>query len=404
MDCAVKLLIGSKPILNENKKRILEFRQHCVASGLSVARQLYYLQRLTRIAERLGEKRFEDCGRADIQVLMEHVNTAKTESGKPWSGWNKAAYALTIKKFWRWLKQVEDSDEDPPETSWIKIRWPTDSQILPEDILTCEDILAMLKTAKKRGTMWWAMIATADDKALRPEEWMTLTISQIQFDDYGDVSTVKSGKVGERRVRLVSSSPALREWLSIHPDSNNPKGPVWIYLKGPRKGERLSYDAIRSAIRSIARESNVKKRVNPYSFRHSSITRSSTKLTEPVMRKLYGWSASSHMPARYIHLSGRDVDDEVLNMHGITRGPNEEKVLNPIRCRRCELLNSPEARFCSRCSAPLDELSIETLDQKSRKADEVMAALLRDPEVQSVIARKIRELGLASKLLDGQAE
>jgi len=143
MDCAVQFLLRSKSILDENRKRILEFKQHCIASGLSVARQLYYLQRLTRIAEKLGKKRFEDCGRADIEALMEYFNTAK-----------------------------------------------------------------------KRGTMWWAMIATADDKALRPEEWMTLTIGHIRFDEYGAVATVKSGKVGERRVRLVSSAPAL-EALTI---------------------------------------------------------------------------------------------------------------------------------------------------------------------------------------------
>lgn len=97
MDCAVKFLLRSESILDENKKKMLEFKQHCVASGLSVARQLYYLQRLTRIAEKIEKKRFEDCGKADIEALMEYVNTAKTESGKPWSGWNRAAYALTNK-------------------------------------------------------------------------------------------------------------------------------------------------------------------------------------------------------------------------------------------------------------------------------------------------------------------
>ena len=30
----------------------------------------------TRIAERVGQKRFEDCNRADIETLMRYVNTS----------------------------------------------------------------------------------------------------------------------------------------------------------------------------------------------------------------------------------------------------------------------------------------------------------------------------------------
>ena len=146
--------------------------------------------------------------------------------------------------------------------------------------------------------MWWAMVAVADDKALRPEEWIGLTIGQIAFDQYGAAAVVKSGKVGERRVRLVSSAPALREWLAVHPDSDNPNASVWLYGSGTRKGQTLSYDSIRLALQSIAREAGTRKRVTAYTFRHTSITRASTKLTEPVMRKVYGWTPSSRIPAR----------------------------------------------------------------------------------------------------------
>lgn len=401
LDAAVKFLLNNKSILQENKQKILDFKEYCVAESLSVARQLFYLQRLTRVAEKVGEKRFENCTKADIESLMRYVNTAKTRSGKGWSQWNRVAYAVTIKKFWRWLKDTE-AGADPEETRWIKIRWPEDSQILPEDLLTIEETLTMLRVAKKRGIMWWAMVAVADDKALRPEEWIGLTIGQIAFDQYGAAAVVKSGKVGERRVRLVSSAPALREWLAVHPDSDNPNASVWLYGSGTRKGQTLSYDSIRLALQSIARKAGTRKRVTAYTFRHTSITRASTKLTEPVMRKVYGWTPSSRIPARYIHLSGRDVDDQVLAMHGIVRESREEKILNPRRCVRCDLMNSPEASFCSRCSAPLDEDAINALDEKRRRADEVMTELLRDKEVQALIARKIEQLHLEPKLVGEQ--
>jgi hypothetical protein len=97
----------------------------------------------------------------------------------------------------------------------------------------------------------------------------------------------------------------------------------------------------------------------------------------------------------------RDVDDEVLAMHGILREAKKEKILNPRRCRRCELMNSAEARFCSRCSAPLDEDVMNTLDEKRQRAEEVMNALLREPEVRALISRKIQELGLVPRRVGG---
>ena len=88
-------------------------------------------------------------------------------------------------------------------------------------------------------------------------------------------------------------------------------------------------------------------------------------------------------------------------MHGIVRESREEKILNPRRWVRCDLMNSPEASFAVDV-APLDEDAINALDEKRRRADEVMTELLRDKEVQALIARKIEQLHLEPKLVGEQ--
>jgi hypothetical protein len=45
---AVRNLLGHQRIPQENKEKILQFVEHCQAQDLSLARRLFYLQRLTK--------------------------------------------------------------------------------------------------------------------------------------------------------------------------------------------------------------------------------------------------------------------------------------------------------------------------------------------------------------------
>ena len=59
------------------------------------------------------------------------------------------------------------------------------------------------------------------------------------------------------------------------------------------------------------------------------------------------------MPARYVHLVDADVDEAVLNHHGII----PKKVQNfdlPKICHICHMANSPESELCNKCGKPLD--------------------------------------------------
>ncbi len=51
-------------------------------------------------------------------------------------------------------------------------------------------------------------------------------------------------------------------------------------------------------------------------------------LKEPEMREFFGWGKNSEMPAVYVHLSGRDVDNSVLGIYGIKEAESfQEPVL-----------------------------------------------------------------------------
>ncbi len=83
-------------------------------------------------------------------------------------------------------------------------------------------------------------------------------------------------------------------------------------------------------------------------------------MTEAQMKIYFGWEADSTMPAIYIHLAGRDLDDPMLEHYGL-KEPNESD--KPLRCERCNEINEPGARYCFRCGYPL------TADVKRKAKD-----------------------------------
>jgi len=200
LENAVRFLSKRSDICMENKRKILEFQAWLGANGLSLLRQVFYIQHLTSIAV-MQRKPFRECVKQDIVDLMNTINARSL------SEWTKKGYAVTVKKSWRWLKDCGEG-EDPPETGWIKIKNVKENGLLPEDLLTEEDVLALLKAAEHPRDK--AFLLVLDECAGRIMEILSMIIGRVAFDEYVAVVRLKGGK-GERRVRLIASAPCTRQ-------------------------------------------------------------------------------------------------------------------------------------------------------------------------------------------------
>jgi integrase/recombinase XerD len=110
------------------------------------------------------------------------------------------------------------------------------------------------------------------------------------------------------------------------------------------------------------------------------------------MKGYFGWVQGSDMASVYVHLSGRDVDNAILKLHGLaTVEAKENESLKVKGCARCQERNSPLSKFCSRCGSPLDIQTAIELDEKRKTGDEVISMLVKDPKVQEIIVKKILE-------------
>lgn len=371
-------------VIPANRKAILNFLQASQARGVGTARQIIYIYKLKKLSSILN-KDFRKTTPKDMEKAI-----AKLENTQL-SEWTKHTFKAVVKRFYQWLRGLED--EYPPEVKWIKLRMKNEGRILPEELLTEEEVKRLAEAAESPRDR--AFVLTLYESGCRVGELTSLRVKHVQFDKYGAVLIV-NGKTGMRRVRTIASSPALAAWMNNHPDHANPNAPLWTLIGNTNHGREMDRDTAAALIRRLASKVGLKKRVNPHMFRHSRASHLANVMTEAQMKTYLGWVPGSDMASVYVHLSGRDVDKALLQLNGIVQeGEKNEPVLKVLLCPRCNQQSDPTSKFCQKCGLPLELKAGLEMEEARSKADEIMSRLLEDPEVKDLLEQKLRHLKLA---------
>jgi len=321
----------------------------------------------------------------DKQDLVEafHAMSGEYESG------SVNLYKTCVKRFYKWL--LGRDEEYPLVVKWMKIKkTKVNHKQMREGLITEGEVVAMVKAGHHPRDK--AFVATLYESAARIGEMLSLRMKDVKMDQYGAVLMV-SGKTGIRPIRVVNSTPYLQAWMNFHPRKEEPDALVWINLKHPEKaiGRTFAF----AMLKRLARKAGVKKNIHPHAFRHSRLTQLAKMLKEPEMRIFSGWTEESRAPSVYVHLSGRDVDQRILEVSGVKLAEEEMPKPSPLKprlCPRCDYQNPADAKYCSRCSMVLDLKAALELDEERKRIDEVMELALKDPEVQRLLMDKMRQL------------
>jgi len=372
--------IRNSKIDEESKGQLEDFYRECVIQGLSKARIAKYLDTLGRIAKWLN-KPFVDIQKEDLMSLVQKIES------EDYSDWTKHDYKLILKIFYRWLEKTEDY---PEIVRWISTSVRNSNHVLPEEVLTEEDIQKLAECASNLRDK--AFVLVLYESGCRIGELLSLKIRSVQFDDYGAVLMV-SGKTGDRRVRIIFSAPKLASWIENHPLRESPDAPLWVSLGTRNHGTVLNYASAKSILKEIAQKGGLKKRIYPHLFRHSRATYLANHLTEAQLKHHFGWVQSSKMAATYVHLSGREVDSALLRLQGIKVDENKDETqLKILLCPRCKNKNSPTSKFCNVCGYCLDTKTAVEMDQLREKADRLMSELVKNPKVLNALLEGIDRL------------
>ena len=238
------------------------------------------------------------------------------------------------------------------------------------------------------------------ESGCRIGELLSLKMKHISVDQYGAVLMV-DGKTGCRRVRIISSSSLLSAWINNYPNSGDPEAPLWpprssnhLYKKEP-----VEHASIYRVLGKLSKKAGIKKKIYPHLFRHSRATALAGKLTEAQMKEHFGWTKDSDMAGTYVHLSGRDVDNALLQLHGMTNGESKKEEKMKVRpCMRCRENNSPVSKYCTRCGTPMDEALLSRIDDERKNSDNLMNTLMKDKEFKEFMMKKIFDMRLNNQI------
>lgn len=231
-------------------------------------------------------------------------------------------------------------------------------------MITKEDVAFLIKRCTNYRDE--ALVVVLYESGCRLGEFVNINIEHLKFDERGVVVAI-SGKTGERRIRLIESTVYLQRWIENHPLRDDEDAPLWCSLKRPH--QRITRSNVHYLLAGLKKRSGFRKPMNAHAFRHSRLTELAKWLVPAKLRQFAGWS-SIEMCDVYVHLSGKDLDDDLFKAAGIQ--VEEKPQVSPLlecECPRCGTKNPVNHTFCGLCGLILDETKAvsEELDRDRLK-------------------------------------
>lgn len=377
--------------LSEDEKRsFLDFDQAmAVVEGLTKPRRSKVLCDLMTVRRIYFDKPLADATVDDLKGCLQKLGD------KDYSPWTLSDFKSIIKKYFKWLAYGDDFahvKEYPKIVSWINvnIKIAQARRVLASDILTEDEAHRLIAAADKPRDR--AFISLLYELGARIGEVGNMLIKDVTRDKYSYLVDI-TGKTGHRTPRIVMSDPYLTEWIDHHPLNDDPNAPMWVVRTNNGHYKKMMYPALRALVKRLRSRAGIKKRIYPHLFRHSRVTHLLLKrqLNEAQAKVYFGWTPNSNMLSHYAHLVSKDVNDIILQIHGIKAKREDEPKLEKT-CSRCKRINAPEARFCIHCSSILDAKGAFGDEAKRKETNNLMASVLDDPDVKKLILEKLRQL------------
>ncbi len=366
-------LSRTERILNNeaNYRRIEKFSRDIRLDGLTDFRVMFYITRLRHIAQILQEK-FQAPSKDDLKLCIEKL------AEKGISPRSVEDYKQTLKKFYFWQL---NNREYKKACSWIHVKSNVDRLKKSEEMLSKEEadkIIANCKNIRDK-----ALVSILYDTGCRIGEILTIRIKDLEIDDKG-MSVRVTGKTGERIVYVIGDSISyLKQWREAHPDKDNPEATLFI---DSVTGEPINYHATRKNLMRAVKRSGIKKRIHIHLFRHSYASRYAEVLSEGVLKAQLGWTGSSRMAQKYVHLSNYQQRNAILKANGLEP---EEKTLKGAElkiCQRCGEKNPSTSSYCFRCWFPLTtEAALKLQENQNKIEDSLIQKNSISPDVQNIL-------------------
>ncbi len=381
--------VTNDSLIGKNKAYVSDHIEFLNGNGKRKRTQikhLYHIRRFYRLLEN-PKIDWKKLTKQDIQSALNKLQNAKSEKGTPFSPEVIRNVKTCIKSFWKHLKGADEFY--PAEVRWIETSQDVRNKKLPKDLLTEDDVLKMIDCATSMRNK--AFIALLYDTGARSTELLTMPIKSVNLDTTPAHILLPDGKTSERKIPIMFSPPYLAQYLSLI-KHKKPEDPLWtVYNNGDDTGRQADYATIRKMLIVVAKKAGVIHKVNPHNWRHSRASQYANKLTDRQMMAYFGWKSADTIKT-YVHLSGRDIDNAIMQANDQLPKESTKSKLVPKVCPRCQQSNMTTAFFCSRCGNPIDVSTATNIAILQNAATEVAVEPERlEDLVQKLVAVELKK-------------
>jgi integrase len=214
-----------------------------------------------------------------------------------------------------------------------------------------------------------AAIALSWDLGPRPFEFRDLRVGDIIDHRHGMKVSV-DGKTGERSVLVIPSVPYVRQWLSVHPDSETPTAPLWCKLNS---AAALSHRMMLNMVQTPAEKADIDHTdVTLRRMRKSSASYlASQNVNQAHLEDHHGWTRGSAVASRYVTVFAEANDREIAKAHGVAIEESAEPdPTAPVDCPRCKRDTPRGKPACIWCGQALSHTAAEEMEEQRAAARE----------------------------------
>ena len=403
--------------LKENIEKVLEFDAECEQNGRRIASRYSALITLHCLSKFAGKKDFKAFTKTDIISFLDAVKNRKLCNSKYKAKHKNDSKQLAnstmnltkfrTKRFFQWLFDCEKG-QYPENVRWIELKViKGDHELTPEELPTVQEVKQMIECTENPRDR--ALLFLMAESGARAGEISTLRIKDIIWneDGFGFLLNIRTGNTKSkfgRRIPLCACAEDIKRWINdYHPFNNNPCAPLFTsYVDERVKKTNLKVAAIGVIVKKVACRAGIDKRIHMHShkFRHFRASQlAELGWNEMMLRQYFGWSKTSNMPAIYIHMSQKSMNNRYYQMYGKAK-PAESKEHNlegPKNCRKCGLRNPTGYRFCFQCNTLLEE-DKQKLIKDQNDSDNMLNLIAKNPELAEKLTQLLQEAMLKERL------
>jgi len=339
-------------VMTPDQKVIWMKYYNLVLSKMAIPTQSSYVSRIMKLISIIKKSRFEDFAKEDFEHFIIQLRS-ETENIR-----TQNIFKQTIKTFFRWfyLNHLEQPLPDFFKFKFLN-REAVGEAVIADDLLSDDQVWKIVNHGRTLRDQ--ALIALLFEGFARISEILRLKIKDIKEDPKGFTFINKKitklgqrGRVGEYEVRPIVVNRSLiylKNWLSIHPDNQNPEAYIFITTYGGHTHTMTRQSAL-AMIKVAAKKAGIEKRVFCHLVRYSAISGGRDKgLSDKQTRHKAGWTVNSDRLKTYDKFSKNTVLEQAREMGLVTeRKRSEEGQI----CPRCKTMNY-DSKFCRTCFTDL---------------------------------------------------